>query len=78
MEATVQSTPPLMVSRERASELLGVSVRSIDYLIADKRVKTRRIGKRVLITMTEINRLTRIDLGAIRPSTKTTKEVAYA
>ena len=37
----------LLVSREEAAQLLYVSQRSLDYLIANRRSPTRRIGGRV-------------------------------
>ena len=40
---------PLLVSRREAAEALSLSVRAVDYLIADGRLKARRIGGRVLI-----------------------------
>jgi excisionase family DNA binding protein len=40
---------PLLVSKRDAAELLSLCVRTIDNLIATKRLPSRRIGKRVLI-----------------------------
>ena len=57
----------LFVSRKQAAIVLALSIRSVDYLIAGKRCKVRRIGGRVLIPITEINRLSRADLTNIRP-----------
>ena len=39
-----------LYSRKEAAQALGISVRSLDYLIAGKQLDTRRIGKKVLIT----------------------------
>ena len=39
-----------LYSRKEAAHALGISVRSLDYLIAGKQLDTRRIGKKVLIT----------------------------
>jgi excisionase family DNA binding protein len=38
-----------LFSKKRAAEALSVSLRTIDYLIATKRLAVTRIGKRVLI-----------------------------
>ncbi|AEU36152.1 MerR family transcriptional regulator [Granulicella mallensis] len=68
---------PLLVSRKDCATLLSLSVRSIDYLIADKRIKTRRVGGSVRIPMTEVHRIARMDfIGSIRPVK--TQEVANA
>lgn len=40
----------LMYDRKTAARMLSISVRSLDYLIAAKRLDTRRIGKKVLVT----------------------------
>jgi hypothetical protein len=39
-----------LYSRKEAAYALGISVRSLDYLIAGKQLDTRRIGKKVLVT----------------------------
>lgn len=51
----------LLVSREEAAEILSISVRSIDYLIATKRLSTRRIGTRVLIRIEDVRKFARSD-----------------
>ena len=40
----------LLYDRKTAARMLSISVRSLDYLIAAKRLDTRRIGKKVLVT----------------------------
>jgi excisionase family DNA binding protein len=39
----------LLVSKREAATLLGICLRSVDYLIANKELPCRRIGKRVLV-----------------------------
>lgn len=39
----------LMYSRKEAAKLLSLSVRQLDYLIANGDLKVKRVGKRVLI-----------------------------
>jgi excisionase family DNA binding protein len=46
----------LLVSREEAAQLLSISQRGLDYLLASKRLATRRIGGRVLIPLAELRR----------------------
>lgn len=48
--------PRLLYDREQAARQLSISVRSLDYLIANRKLDTRRIGKKVLIPYTELKR----------------------
>jgi len=57
----------LFVSRKQTATVLGLSIRSVDYLITGKRCKVRRIGGRVLVPIAEVHRLSRTDLANIRP-----------
>jgi len=56
--ARVQVAPSskILVSREEASQLLSISVRGIDYLLATRRLPFRRIGGRVLIPVAELRK----------------------
>ncbi len=51
------SLQPLLYSRREAARLLSISLRSIDYLIAGGKLKTRKIGSRILIPASAIHRL---------------------
>jgi excisionase family DNA binding protein len=51
----------LLYSRHEAAYALGVSVRSVDYLIANKKLLVRRLGGRVLIPVSEVRRASRRD-----------------
>ena len=51
----------LLVSREEAAQMLSISIRAVDYLVATKRLSTRRIGTRVLIPMEDVRRFARSD-----------------
>ena len=44
-------------SRNEAASSLALSVRSIDYLISDGKLRTRRMGRRVLIPSEDVKRL---------------------
>jgi hypothetical protein len=48
--------PRLLYDRKAAAATLSISVRSLDYLIASHRIRVRRIGGRVLITLKELQR----------------------
>jgi excisionase family DNA binding protein len=51
----------LLVRREEAAQLLSISQRSLDYLIASGRLPTRRIGGRVLIPVADLRKYARCD-----------------
>lgn len=40
----------LLYDRKEAARQLSISVRSLDYIIAAKKLDTRRIGRKVLVT----------------------------
>jgi hypothetical protein len=44
-----------------AAEMLTINIRKVDYMIADGRLLTRRIDKRVLIPVEEIRKFSRSD-----------------
>jgi hypothetical protein len=46
---TIEKTERLLYPRKDAAFALGISIRSLDYLIAGKQLDTRRIGKKVLV-----------------------------
>jgi excisionase family DNA binding protein len=51
----------LLVDRRNAAQYLSISQRSLDYLLANGELRTRRIGTRVLIPLSELQRYARID-----------------
>jgi hypothetical protein len=60
-KATESPDQKLLVSRHEAALRLSISERAVDYLIANKQIATRRIGSRVLISVTELLRFSRSD-----------------
>lgn len=46
----MQTTERLLYPRKDAAFQLGVSVRTLDYMVAAKQLETRRVGKKVLVT----------------------------
>lgn len=54
MSAPIHSK--LQYARPEAANLLGISLRTLDRLIAEKQITVRRIGRRVLITHSELSR----------------------
>ena len=51
----------LLVSREEAAQMLSISQRGLDYLVASKRLPTRRIGGRVLIPVADLRKYACLD-----------------
>ena len=58
---TVAPDAKLLVSREEAAQLLSISQRALDYLIANRRLPTKRIGARVLIPVSDLRKYARGD-----------------
>jgi excisionase family DNA binding protein len=58
---TVAVESKILASREEAAQMLSISQRALDYLIATRRLPTRRIGGRVLIAVSELRRYARSD-----------------
>ena len=58
----------LQFSREESVQILGISVRTLDRLVAEKQLSARRIGSRVLITREALAQFTKRDhwTGAIQ------------
>ena len=46
----------MLFSKGESAYALNISDRKLDYLIAEKAIRVRRIGKRVLITRDELER----------------------
>ena len=52
----VAPSSKILVSREEAAQLLSISVRGIDYLLATRRLPFRKIGGRVPIPLAELRK----------------------
>lgn len=65
------SEDKLLFDRKAAAFALSISVRSLDYLIAGQQLKTRRIGKKVLVHRSELRRFAQGDHFAIKANIKT-------
>ena len=46
-----------MANSDEAASSLAVSVRFVDYLISDGKLRTRRMGRRVLIPSEDVKRV---------------------
>lgn len=59
--ATMPTEQRLLVDRRNAAQYLSISQRSLDYLLAHGELNIRRIGARVLIPITELQRYAKMD-----------------
>jgi len=57
----VRAQEKFLLSRDEAAQVLSISQRALDYLIADRRLPTRRIGGRVLIPVADLRKFARGD-----------------
>ena len=51
----------LLCSKKETADALGISLRTVDNLIDRKELTVRRIGRRVLVPASELERFTRRD-----------------
>ena len=49
----------LLIGRHEAATVLGVSLRTLDYLIERGELPARRVGRRVLISRSELEKFAR-------------------
>ena len=53
-EKKSEAVRPVALSKAKAANALGVSVRTLDYCIAQRKIRVLRIGRRVLVPMNSI------------------------
>lgn len=58
-EPAVQPVERVTVSAHEAAQRLGLSGRTVDRMIADGRLEVVRVGRRVLVPMSELERIGR-------------------
>jgi len=51
----------ILLSRKRTSEILNISLRTLDHIVAARELRPRRIGRRVLFERREIEKFARRD-----------------
>jgi len=61
----LEQTDGLLLSKRRAAQLLGLSVRSVEILIRSKQLGSRKIGRRRLVPRKEVERFARHDTPVI-------------
>lgn len=57
-----------MYSRREAAKYIGVSLSTIDVIVSRGMIRVRRLGRRVLIHQTELDRFVREDHAEIWPA----------
>lgn len=60
-EASVPLDEKLLVSREKAAEMVSLSIRSIDYLLASKQLPFRKIGTSTRIPVSALRRFVQMN-----------------
>ena len=60
-EATVPTPQKLLYSKREAAQLLSLSPRTIDNLIAAGELNPRRVGRRTLLELSELERFAKRD-----------------
>jgi excisionase family DNA binding protein len=68
----------LLFPKAEAARLLGVSLRTVDYMLARGDLKARRIGKRVLFERSELERFARRDHRGRRAAEAESRKIAGA
>jgi len=63
-----QPTRPLALSKAKAAQALGISVRTIDYCIANHGIRVTRIGRRVLVPLNSLEALLKQGIPEVRAS----------
>jgi excisionase family DNA binding protein len=58
---TIAPSMKLTVGRTEAAQMLSISIRGIDYLLASRRLTFRKLGGRVLIPVDELRKYARGD-----------------
>ena len=57
----------LLLSKKQAASALGISIRSVEYMLANGRLEGRRLGRRRLVTRRSVERLARADVPTMSP-----------
>jgi excisionase family DNA binding protein len=60
----------LLISRQEACTLLGISLRTLDSILAAKQLESRRVGRRRLIPRRALERFVARDHGIVPQGTK--------
>jgi hypothetical protein len=72
---TQPAEPRLLYSRKDAAYQLSISTRSLDYLIREGRLHTRKIGGRILVPHEELVRFIAHDRSQVMTPTRVVEQV---
>jgi excisionase family DNA binding protein len=64
----VEAIRPVALSKAKAAQALGVSVRTLDYCIAQNKIRVLRIGRRVLVPISSIEAVSKRSALDTRPA----------
>ena len=67
-DAHSPTSRPLALSKAKAAQALGISVRTIDYCIANHGIRVTRIGRRVLVPLNSLEALLKQGIPEVRAS----------
>lgn len=65
----------ILYSRKEAAQQLSLSLSSLDLLIAQGELEVRRLGKRILVPRTELEKLAKRDVEIVWPEKHNGKTV---
>lgn len=71
-----QKVEKLLYSRRDAATALSLSVRSIDYLVASRRLISRRFGGKILIPASDLRRFARSDHAGVQSTPQASQQSA--
>jgi excisionase family DNA binding protein len=57
----------LLLTKKQAASVLGISVRSVEYLLASRKLEGRRLGRRRLVIRRSVERVARTDMPSMSP-----------
>jgi len=67
----MDTTTKFLITKRAAAESLGLSIRALEYLLAQKLLPSIRIGRRVLLPLSAVRRFALSDHpGRISPPTR--------
>ena len=62
------NSPRLLYSRAESAYLLSISTRALDYLISQKKLRVRRMGRKICVPHGELVRFSRADHSSLIPT----------
>jgi excisionase family DNA binding protein len=57
----------LLLTKREAASALGISIRSVEYMLANRQLEGRRLGRRRLVTRKSVEGRARADVLRIAP-----------